>query len=184
MRFFPTAFIIAALLCPIAAFGEGFETEERVAYYEAVSYFFTVSAEELKRVEARLQDSEEIPLAFFIAEESGRSVLDITEPRLVGRTWQEVMTKLKLGPGALFVPVKGEPSAPFKKAYEGYSGKPQGEWNSVKLRDMDYVNQANLKFITKHFGFPAEEVMKLRAEGKSFAHIALKARKESGKKAE
>ncbi len=49
------------------------------------------------------------------------------------------------------------------------------------LGDDDVVNLVNLKFMSEHYGYPPEKIIKMRSGGKEFVSIYDEIRKEKEK---
>jgi hypothetical protein len=70
---------------------------------------------------------------------------------------------------------------PYGRAYGYYKNKPKKEWKTIVLSDDDVVNLLNLKFMSEHYDYPPEKIMKMLWEGKEFVSINDEIRKERGK---
>jgi hypothetical protein len=114
----------------------------------------------------------EVPVVFFIARSARVAPETIINLRLRGWKWIDIVQLFGLSPEIFYVPVKikvGGP--PYGKAYGYYKNKPRKEWKTIVLSDYDVINLVNLKFISGHYGYPPEEVIKMRSEGKNFVLI-------------
>jgi hypothetical protein len=70
---------------------------------------------------------------------------------------------------------------PYGRAYGYYKKKPKKDWRTIVLGDDDVVNLVNLKFMSEHYGYPPEKIIKMRSGGKEFVSIYDEIRKEKEK---
>src|SRR4030042_32287 len=77
------------------------------------------------------------------------------------------------GPEIFYVPVRETVviGPPYGKAYGYYKKKPKKQWRTIDLSDADVVNLVNLRFVSDHYKYGPEKVMKLREGGKNFVAI-------------
>lgn len=54
----------------------------------------------------------------------------------------------------------------------------KSEWKKIKLADADIINLVNLRFISNHYGYSADKVIKMRSEGRNFVVINDNIKKE------
>jgi hypothetical protein len=83
----------------------------------------------------------------------------------------DIPSRFRIGADIFYVPV----AVPVKgltyvKAY-GYYKKPWKEWAKIRFIDKEIVGMVNLKFISEHYGYAPEEIIKMRAGSKSFIVI-------------
>jgi len=141
-------------------------------FYLAVGEYYRVPEREVIVIKQRRIPDEEIPVVFFIAARARVSPAAIIDLRLGGRTWMEIAFHFGLRPDIFYVPVTGEVKGPpYGKAYGHFKNRPKKESGKIMLRDDDVINLVNLKFISEHYGYKPEEVIKMRSEGKNFVAI-------------
>ena len=98
----------------------------------------------------------------------------------------DITLNFGLGPDIYYVPVTviREYHGPHGNAWGYYKKHPRHEdWRRIKLRDADIVDQVNLKFISEHYGYAPERVMRYRSEGRKFVIIDRDIRNEKHRKA-
>lgn len=142
-------------------------------FYLAIGDYYRVPEREVVVVRDRHIPDEEIPVVFFLAQTAHVSPSAIIDLRLAGRSWPDISLHFGLGPEIFYVPVKETVviGPPYGKAYGYYKKKPRKAWKSIVLSDTDVVNLVNLKFVSEHYKYPPEKVMKLREGGKNFVAI-------------
>jgi hypothetical protein len=157
-------------------------------FYLAVENYYRVPEREVVVVRERHIPDEEIPVVFFLAQKAHVRPSAIIDFRLAGKTWLDISLHFGLGPEIFYVPIRETVviGPPYGKAYGYYKKKPKKQWRTIVLSDADVVNLVNLRFISDHYTYEAETVMKLREGGKNFIAIhdevvkEKKGRKEKG----
>ncbi|OGF66392.1 MAG: hypothetical protein A2Y62_12530 [Candidatus Fischerbacteria bacterium RBG_13_37_8] len=154
-------------------------------FYLSVGEYYHVPEKEVIVVRERKIPDEEIPVVFFLASKAKVPSATLIDMRLGGKSWMDISLHFGLGADIFYVPVTVMPGPPYGRAYGYYKNKPQKEWKKIVLVDDDIVNLVNLKFISAHYGYSPEEVIKLRAGGYTFIKInghCKKAKKEKAGK--
>lgn len=151
------------------------------SFYISIGAFFHVPEAGVAAVKERygLTD-EELPVVFFLAARAGVEPSAVVELRLRKMSWWDIGLRFGLNPEIFFVPVTAaRVKPPYGRAY-GYYKRLRGQkhWGTVVLYDEDVVNLVNLRFMSGHYGIPAERVMEMRGRGSSFLDIHEKALKE------
>lgn len=164
-------------------FGISIGDEGVKGFYLAVGDYYRVPQKEVIIIKERKIPDEEIPVVLFIASKVRVEPGIIIDLRLKGKSWLDITLHFGLSPEIFYVPVKETVviGPPYGKAYGYYKNKPKKEWKTIVLSDVDVVNLVNLRFISEHYGYPPEKVIKLRGEGKSFIVIADEGKKEKEK---
>jgi hypothetical protein len=142
-------------------------------FYLAIGDYYRVPEREVVVVRDRHIPDEEIPIVFFLAQRAHVSPSAIINLRLAGRSWPDVSLHFGLGPEIFYVPVRETAviGPPYGKAYGHYKKKPKKQWGTIVLSDADVVNLVNLRFISDHYKYEPEKVMKLREGKKNFVAI-------------
>lgn len=142
-------------------------------FYLAVGDYYRVPEREVIIVKERHIPDEEIPVVFFIAQSARVRPATIIDLRLRGKTWMDISLHFGLSPEIFHVPVREVvvTGPPYGKAYGYYKKKPRKEWRKIVLDDDDVINLVNLRFISKHYSYEPEKVIKLREGGKNFIVI-------------
>jgi len=142
-------------------------------FYLAIGEYYDAPASAVIAVhEKRKMPDEEIPVAYFIARRANVSPDVVVKLRLGGKSWMEVSAHFGISTDVYYVPVKSDPGPPFGKAYGHFKNKKKGSRQAVVLSDDDIINLVNLRFISEHYGCSADEVIKMRSEGKSYVEIS------------
>ena len=95
----------------------------------------------------------------------------------------EVTTHLGLTAEIFYVEIKKVSGPPYGKAYGHFRNRHRNDWKSIKLLDVDIVNFVNLRFISSHFGYEPDEIVRMREQGQSFVAIHDKIKKAKAGKA-
>lgn len=138
-------------------------------FHVSVGEYYHVPAREVVVIHDRGIHEEELPVVFFLSRRAHVSPEAIVRLRLRGMNWMDITLHFGLSPEVYYVPVRYGP--PYGHAYGHYKKHPKGGWGRHDLRDVDIVNQVNLRFISDHHGYAPEQVMKYRNQGRSFTVI-------------
>lgn len=154
-------------------FGMSIGSQGLKGFYLAVGDYFSVPQQQIIIVKQNNIPDEEMPVVFFIAQQANVPVMTVVNLRLSGKSWTSITVSLGLSPAIFYVPVTTVVVAgpPYGHAYGYYRNKPRKLWNKIVLDDDDVVNLVNLKFVSEHYGYPPEQVIRMRAKGKKFAAI-------------
>ncbi|MBI4686432.1 MAG: hypothetical protein HY756_01395 [Nitrospirae bacterium] len=159
--------------------GASFTEEGITGFSFSVGEYYRIPEREVVIIRERGIPYEEIPVVLFIAGRARVSPAVIIDLRLGGRTWIDIILYYGIDPAVFYVPVKAVVKGPpYGKAYGYYRNKPRKEWKKIVLKDSDVVNLVNLRFISEYHGFPPEEVIRLRGEGRDFIVINDTVKKE------
>lgn len=150
------------------------------SFLNSISEYYSVPKTEVVVVKERRIPEEELPVVFFLAQKANVPSKTISDYRLKGQTWLQISNRYGFGPESYYVPLRDntEVGPPYGKAYGYYKNKPKKDWKHIKLGDDDIVNLVNLKFISGHYGYPAEKVIDMRKGNKEFKHIGANIEKE------
>jgi len=163
----PSVTLAASQVGVGATFGEeGLQT-----FYFSIGEYFGVPEKEVIVVKERHIPEEEIPVVFFIARRARVAPAAIIDLRLRKRSWMDIVVHYGLSPEIFYVPVRMEVKGPpYGRAY-GYYKKPKHEWKKIVFKDDDVVNLVNLKFMSEHYKYSPDEVIKIRSKGKNFVMV-------------
>ena len=131
-----------------------------------------VSREDLQPVLPKLRPIEtQLPVALFIARESGKPIAEIADLRKSNRYWLDVLTKAGLKPKVLFEGVEGRFPEPYKAAWIEYRMKRVPELSDEQVRELVLLQTAH-----RVSGQPLEDIVKGAARGRTPETILAKAR--------
>lgn len=151
-------------------------------FHLAIGDFYRVPEQEVIIVRQRNIPDDELPVVFFIAQRARVRPEAIVDMRLKGDSWMDITLHFGLGPDIFYIPVKEVSGPPYGKAYGYYNNRPRKEWKQIRLDDDDIVNLVNLRFMSKHYGYAPENVMRFRSNGEDFLKINADIRQEKGGK--
>ncbi len=141
------------------------------SFYLAVGDYYRVPEREVVLVRERSIPDDEIPVVFFIASRAHVSSQAVMDLRLGGASWMAVALHFGLGPEVFYVPVEGSYGPPYGRAYGYYRHHRRGQWKQIRLGDEDVVNFVNLRFMSEHYGYSPDRVIRMRSEGRNFVEI-------------
>lgn len=149
-------------------------------FYLAIGDHYNVSQDQIIVVRQRNIPDEELPVVFFLARRVGVAPDVIIKLRLGGMSWMEITADFGLSPEIYYIPVAIDPGPPYGKAYGHFKNRDRHEWGRIWLADADIVNFVNLRFISEHYKYSPEDVIKLRQGGRTFVDINAKVKTAKG----
>ena len=150
------------------------------SFYVAVGDYYNVPDRTLVVVRDRNIPDNEVPVVFFLAQQARVSPDVIINLRLGGSSWMDITLRYGLGPQIFYVPLTVDPGPPYGKAYGYYKKRPRSKWGEIRLGDSEVVILVNLKFISSHYGYSPDQVVKMRSGGKNFVSINSEIKKSKG----
>jgi hypothetical protein len=133
----------------------------------AVGNYYSVPHQQVLTLRDRGLPIYEAPVALTLAHQVQVEPLTVVDMRLRGSSWQDVYDHHGVHPDVFYVPVE-EPLGPYERLYQ----VPRDEWDTLVLSDAEYVEMANLSFVSRHYGYAPVEVVRLRSSGSDFLTIA------------
>jgi hypothetical protein len=131
-----------------------------------------VSKEELQPLIPKLRPLEkQLPVALFMARESGKPIAEIVDLRKSERFWTDVMNKTGVKPKVLFEGVEGKFPEPYKAAWIEYRMKFRPEFSDEQVLDLVLLQTAH-----RVTGQPIAEIAKASSKGKTPEMILAKGR--------
>ncbi len=149
-------------------------------FYLAIGDHYKAPEKEIVVVREKGISDDEIPVVFFLASRAGVKPATIISLRLKGKSWMNISLAYGLSADVFYVATKKDPGPPYGKAYGHFKNKPKKQWNTIRFSDSDIVNLVNLKFISEHYGYSADEIIKMRSSGEKFYQINGKVKKAKG----
>jgi hypothetical protein len=113
----------------------------------------------------------QLPIALFIARESGKPLADIVELHKSSRYWLDTLKKAGLKPKVLFEGVEGKFPEPYKAAWTEYRMKRDPELSDDQVRQLVLLQTAH-----RVSGEPFEELAKGEAKGRTPEMVLAKAK--------
>jgi len=142
-------------------------------FYLSVGNFFGYPEERVGYYHERGIPDDDLPVLFFICKHA------LVEPDVVfdlrigrGWSWAQICEYYRIAPDVFYYPVQNY-GPPYGHAYGYYKTyRTRRDWDrNVRLQEIDVVNQVNLIFISKHYGYPPEKIIGMRDHGTTFANI-------------
>ncbi len=149
------------------------------SFHLAIGEFYNVPEKEVVIVRERKIPDEQLPVVFQIAEKAQVNPSAIIKLRLKGMSWMEICRNFNLTAEIFYFEMNHNPGPPYGKAYGHFKNRKRNQWNKIELSDADIINFSNLRFLSVHYGYSPDEVIKMRHNGKKFAaiHKEVKAKK-------
>ena len=136
---------------------------EQQRFLHAVVAYSGIDREELRPLLPRLRPLEkQLPVALFIARESGRPVGEIVLLRKSERYWLDVLHEAGLKNKVLFEGVEGKFPEPYKAAWIEYRMKYRPELSDQQVRDLVILQLAH-----RITGQPVADIVKQGAKGRT-----------------
>jgi hypothetical protein len=154
------------------------------AFHLAIGNHFQVAYRDVVSARKRNLADEDLPVVYFIARHADVAPGAVIKMRLKGQSWMQIAIDLGLDASYFHVPVKRKAGPPFGKAYGHFKNKKRSQWRKIQLTDIEIISLVNLRFVSEHYGYAPEEVMKMREKGKNFVVINGEVKKAKEKKAQ
>lgn len=146
---------------------------EQQRFLNAVVEDSGVQKDELQPLLPKLKPLEkQLPVALFLAKESGKPLAEVVELRKSERFWLDVMNKTGVKPAVLFEGVQGKFPEPYKAAWIEYRMKFRPELSDEQIRELVLLQIAH-----RVSGQPMDEIAKGVPKGKTPEMILAKMKK-------
>lgn len=185
MRNFKTIIMSLGLLLAAGSINAGVDIGLSIdkdgikGFYLAIGDHYSVSEKVIVEVRQQKIPDDDLPVVFFLARNARVKPGVIIKLRLSGKSWMEIALHFGLSAEIFYVPL-AKPGPPYGKAW-GHAKKRHKEREAMRLTDIEIVASVNLRFISDHYGYPPDEIAKLRREGKSFISINSEVKKKKGR---
>ncbi len=140
-------------------------------FYLALGEYYRVPERDVLVIRDRHIRDHDIPVVLFLAQRVHVAPGVIIDMRLAGRSWMDITLHFGLGPDIYYIPVSRDYGPPYGHAYGHFKHKHRKDWHKIRLADDDVVNLVNLRFMSEHYGRPADEVIRMRSGGRDFIGI-------------
>ncbi|UCG62775.1 MAG: hypothetical protein JSV52_05695 [Candidatus Zixiibacteriota bacterium] len=158
-------------------------TDGRVSsFYLAIGDHYQVPEKQIILVKKKEIPDDQLAVVFYLARRANVTPAVILDLRLDGKTWMEITTHFRLTAEIFYVDIQKVSGPPYGKAHGYFKNKKRKEWASIRLADVDIVNLVNLRFVSEHWGYSPDEIVKMREQGQSFIAISDKVKKEKAAK--
>lgn len=153
-------------------------------FHLSVGEYYNVPEREVEVIHDRGVDDDELPVVFYVAQCARVRPRDVVVLRRRGMSWMDITDHYRLSPEIYYVPVRvADERFPYGRGWKHYRGRHGHRgWRNLRLHDDEVVNQVNLRFISDHYRYAPERVMRERAGGRRFAAIEREIRSERGER--
>ena len=120
-------------VCPSGSIAQEVGSGVREAYFRAVGEHFEVPLQEVKILADWGLTSDEVPVALFLARNTGVSSDALIGLRRSGRSWIDVAIRVGLGARAFHISLPaGESLGLLTRAYDQFKSHPVEEWDGIR----------------------------------------------------
>ncbi|HVK56182.1 MAG TPA: hypothetical protein VM532_14285, partial [Burkholderiales bacterium] len=170
------ALSVALTIQPLSAqtridIGGSFDDGPLRNFHLSIGEHYHVPEREIVVIRERRLPEPELPVVFYIAERARVAPESIVNLRLSGRSWMDITLHFGLSPEIYYVPVSYDPGPPYGNAYGYWRKNPRSKWKRARFRDADIIELVNVKFISKHYGYSPDAVVRARSSGREFVVI-------------
>jgi len=153
------------------------------SFYLAIGEHYTVPEKEIRVVREKNIPDDDLAVVFFLAERARVKPGVIVKLRVGGKSWMDIAFQYGLNAETFYVPLQN-PGPPYGKAWGHHKNKKKHEWKKVRFSDAEVAAFVNLRFLSNHYGCSADEIAKMKSDGKSFKSInaAVKQKKQKSAK--
>jgi len=135
----------------------------------AMGSYYNVPQTEIVIIKQSGIPNEEMPVVFFIAKKARVTPKAVIDLRRRNMSWLEITLHFGLSPDIYYVPVTT--GRYYRNSYGYYMNTPKKQWNKIIFKDSDIIDLVNLKFISEHYKYTPNDVIKMRENGKNFVVI-------------
>jgi hypothetical protein len=174
------ALAVAAMVMPLSSdtvpysflFDRADAKNEQQKFLNNVVADSGIGKEELQPLLPKLRPLEkQLPVALFVARESGKPIAEVVELRKEERFWLDVMNKTGVKPKVLFEGVTGKFPEPYKAAWIEYRMKFRPEFSDEQIRELVLLQTAH-----RVTGQDVEALAKAAAKGRPPEVVLAKGR--------
>lgn len=168
-----TALMLCALVC-LAVSGLATDSEDALleTYQLAVSNYYDVPLESVLDASDAGLPNEELPVLFFITDQTNASSTAILTARLDGQDWATIASDHNLSATDFHVHTNEEDSgARFNRIFHKFKDLTRQEFDRVELEDSDIIDLTNLRFLYRHYNYSQHIIMSQASQGKSFLEL-------------
>ncbi len=140
-------------------------------FYLSIGNYFNVPPQQVTVIHERDIPDEQIPVVLFIAQRAHVDPQEVIELREEGFSWSDVALRFGIGPDVFYVNVSNPGHSPYSRAFGYYRRYDKRKWRHIRLSDDDIVNLVNLRFMAENYHRTPDEIVRLRAQGRSFVDI-------------
>ncbi len=155
------------------------------SFYLAIGEHYQVPEKQIILVKKREISDDELAVVFYLARHANVAPSVVIDLRLGGKTWMEITSHFSLTAEIFYVSIQKVSGPPYGKAHGYFKNRNRNDWKKIVLTDDDIINFVNLRFMSDHYGWSPDEIVRMREQGQSFIAIGDKIKKaKAAKKAE
>jgi len=139
------------------------------SFHLAIGSYYQAPAAQITVCQQQHIPDEEQPVVFFVANQVHVAPGVIINLRAGGMSWVAIFHRYHLSPRVLYVPIHGNVVGTPYAGFYAYYNSPRGR--RAPLVDADIIHMVNLRFASDYYHRTPEEVMGLRAGGRSYVDI-------------
>ncbi len=173
---------VMVLIVVLLGFAAGIKAEFRMGFsantagengfYLSIGQYNNVPEQEVYVVRQQGIPDDELAVVFFVASKAGVPYGQVVKLRKQGWNWMKIAKKYRLDASVFYMPINGHANGRvYGKPYGYFLVTPRNKWNKINLSDAEVSNFVNLRFVSEHYGYAPEQVIKMREEGRDFSAI-------------
>ena len=149
-----------------------FAVELQDNFDSIICNYFNVTQAEVDDVREAGLSSDEIPVAFHIAQRGGISVQRVAQMKTRGDSWTGIVLGRNMGLEVFYIMISGEiNSSIYSPIIAKYNAVPQSRWNQMQLSDSEIADLVNLKMMASGHDYNIFKIIAMRDLNKSFEQI-------------
>ena len=138
-------------------------------YLAISSRYFERDRATVNRVAARYDNPDDLAIALYLTQRSGRSSDHIHGLRREGLSWFDISARLGLSVDIWFVEVRRDPGPPYGKAYGHWKHRNKNKHHHFELTDTDIRNLVAVRMLHEYYGVSVDAAMEWRSSGRKIS---------------
>jgi hypothetical protein len=140
-------------------------------YLAISSRYFEKDRVVVDRYAMRYADPDDLAVALFISQRSGRSPDYVFSLYRQGLSWWNISIRVGIPADVWFVEVERNPGPPYGKAYGHWKKHKRKKHYRMALTDDDIRHLTAVRMIHEYWGVPVEVAMEWRSSGRNLQSI-------------
>jgi hypothetical protein len=141
-------------------------------FYAGLGEYYNVPPARISVVTREGITDDELPVVYFLATKGGVPAEKIIAWRARRHmSWMAIASRLNLDASVFYVPVQTRITGGVYGRLYNIFDVPKRRWHRIRLHDADIVDFVNLRFMSEHYGYRPEEIIRMRESGRPFVAI-------------
>jgi hypothetical protein len=143
-------------------------------FFQISSRYFDMDLPVVEHWGVRYTNPDDLAVALFIAQRSGRSPDVVFALRRQGLSWWDVSLRTGIPVDAWFLPVEHDPGPPYGNAYGHWKKHRENPKHMVVLTDAEARHLVAARMGHEYYGVPVDEAMRWSASGHSVRYVIVR----------